>query len=37
MPHWRTRFVAPATLLLLLAVSLAGGALELFGHFYLDW
>jgi hypothetical protein len=37
MPQWRTRFVALATLLLLLAVALAGGALELFGQFYLDW
>jgi hypothetical protein len=37
MPHWRTRLVAPATTLVLLAASLAGGWLQT-GHFlYLDW
>ena len=37
MPQWRTRFVAPVTMLLLLAVSLGGGSLELVQHLYLDW
>jgi hypothetical protein len=37
MPQWRKRFVAPATMLLLLAVSLSGGSLELFQRVYLDW
>jgi hypothetical protein len=37
MPQWRTRLVAPATTLLLLAVSLGGGWLSVFDHFYLDW
>jgi hypothetical protein len=37
MPQWRTRLVAPATMLILLAVSLGGGALEVFRSFYLDW
>jgi hypothetical protein len=36
MPHLRTRLVAPATLLLLLALSLAGGWLQAL-PFYLDW
>ena len=36
MPHWRTRLVAPATMLLLLAVLLAGGW-QTFHPFYLDW
>ena len=36
MPQWRTRLVAPATMLLLLAVSLGGGwAGALYS--YLDW
>jgi hypothetical protein len=37
MPQWRTRLVAPATTLLLLALSLGGGWLSAVGHFYLDW
>jgi hypothetical protein len=37
MPHWRTRFVAPATMLLLVAASLGGGWLGVFRSFYLDW
>ena len=37
MPQWRTRFVAVATTLLLMAVSLSGGSLELFQNVYLDW
>jgi hypothetical protein len=38
MPHWRTRLVAPATLLLLLPLSLVGGWLQQgFHSFYLDW
>jgi hypothetical protein len=37
MPHWRTRFVAPATMLLLVAVSLGGGWSGVVRHFYLDW
>jgi hypothetical protein len=37
MPQRRTRLVAPATMLLLVAVSLGGGWLGVFGHFYLDW
>jgi hypothetical protein len=37
MPQWRTRFVAVTTTLLLLAVSLGDGSLELFRRLYLDW
>jgi hypothetical protein len=37
MPQLRKRVVAPATMLLLLAVSLSGGSLELFRRLYLDW
>jgi hypothetical protein len=37
MPHWRTRLVALATLLILLAISLAGGWFQPFHPFYLDW
>ena len=37
MPQWGTRFVAPATVLLLLAVSLGGGWLGILPHLYLDW
>jgi hypothetical protein len=37
MPQWRTRIVAPATMLLLLAVSVAGGWLRVFHILYLDW
>ena len=36
MPQWRTRFVASATSLLVVAVTL-GGWLEAFHRFYLDW
>jgi hypothetical protein len=37
MPKWRTRIVAVATTLLLMAVSLSGGSFELFQRVYLDW
>jgi hypothetical protein len=37
MPQWRTRFVAFATTLLLMAVSLGGGSFELIRRVYLDW
>jgi len=37
MPQWRTRFVAPATTQLLVAVLIGGGWLEAFHRFYLDW
>jgi hypothetical protein len=37
MPQWRTRFVALATMLLVVAVSLGGGWLDVSHHFYLDW
>jgi hypothetical protein len=37
MPQWRTRLVALATMLLLVAVSLGGGWLEAFPRLYLDW
>jgi hypothetical protein len=37
MPQWRTRIVAVATTLLLMAVSLGGGSVELFQRLYLDW
>lgn len=34
---WKTRLVASATTLLLLAVSLGGGCLEVIRNLYLDW
>jgi hypothetical protein len=37
MPQWRTRLVAPATMLLLVAASLGGGWLEVLHRLYLDW
>jgi hypothetical protein len=37
MPQWRTRFVASATVLLVLAVSLGGAWLQIVPHLYLDW
>ena len=37
MPQWRTRVVAAATTLLLVAVSLGDGWLGAAHHFYLDW
>jgi hypothetical protein len=37
MLKWKTRLVAPATMLLLLAASFGGGSLELIRSFYLDW
>ena len=37
MPQWRTRLVAPATMLLVVAVSLAGGWVDVFHRLYLDW
>jgi len=37
MLQWRTRLVAVATMLLLLAVSLGGGWLEVARRLYLDW
>jgi hypothetical protein len=37
MPQWRTRLVAPATMLLVIAVSLGGGWLGVFHPLYLDW
>jgi hypothetical protein len=37
MPQWRTRLVALATMLLVVAVSLGGGWSDLFHRFYLDW
>jgi hypothetical protein len=37
MPQWRTRLVALATMLLLVAVALGGGWLKVFPRLYLDW
>ena len=37
MPYRRTRLVAPATTLLLVAVSLGGDWSAVFRRFYLDW
>jgi hypothetical protein len=37
MPQWRTRLVASATMLLVVAVSLGGGWLDVFHGLYLDW
>jgi hypothetical protein len=37
MPQWRTRVVAAATTLLLVAVSFGGGWLGVVHQFYLDW
>jgi len=37
MPQWRTRLVASATMLLVVAVSLGGGWLAVFHGLYLDW
>lgn len=37
MLQLKTRFVAAATMLLLLAASLGGGSLEVIRSFYLDW
>jgi|GraSoiStandDraft_41_1057321.scaffolds.fasta_scaffold3212012_2 hypothetical protein len=34
---WKTRLVASATTLLLLAVSFGGGCLEVIRNLYLDW
>jgi hypothetical protein len=37
MPQWRTRLVAPATMLLMVALSLGGGWLGVVHPLYLDW
>jgi hypothetical protein len=37
MLQWKTRLVALATTLLLLAASFGGGSLEVVRSFYLDW
>jgi hypothetical protein len=37
MPQWRTRIVGLATTLLLVAVSLGGGWLNVVHQLYLDW
>jgi|GEM_PF-2855616 hypothetical protein len=37
MPQLRTRLVAHATMLLVVAVSLGGGWLDVVHRFYLDW